>query len=64
MATDEARIADHLLHRTIFSNPDMRKSQKEAVLPKAFPGVFVRGVILLTGFVLNSLSGFGSAVVV
>jgi hypothetical protein len=48
---------------TIFSNPDMWKTQKDSMPPpKAFLDAFVwfyvfMGVILLTGLVLNVLSG-------
>jgi quinol-cytochrome oxidoreductase complex cytochrome b subunit len=47
---------------TIFSNPDMWKSQPQTMPPKAFLDAFVwfylfMGVILLIGLVLNVLSG-------
>jgi len=47
----------------MFSNPDMWKSQPQAMPPKAFLDAFIWfylffGVLLLTGLVLNVLSGF------
>ena len=47
---------------TVFSNPDMWKSQQQAMPPKEFLDAFVwfylfMGVLLLTGLALNVLSG-------
>ncbi|HEY5909693.1 MAG TPA: hypothetical protein VJA21_03715 [Verrucomicrobiae bacterium] len=47
---------------TVFSNPEMWKSQQQAMPPKAFLDAFIwfylfMGVLLLTGLVLNVLSG-------
>ena len=52
----------YAIMHTIFSNPEMWKSQTQALPPKAFLGAFIwfylfMGVILLTGLVLNVLSG-------
>jgi outer membrane lipoprotein-sorting protein len=53
----------YAIMHTVFANPDMWKSQPQALPPKAFLDAFVwfylfMGVILLTGLVLNVLSGF------
>ena len=50
-----------ILH-TVFSNPDMWKSQPQIMPPKAFLDAFIwfylfMGFLLLTGLVLNVLSG-------
>jgi len=47
---------------TMFSNPEMWKSQPQAMPPKAFLDAFIwfyvfMGILLLTGLVLNVLSG-------
>jgi hypothetical protein len=53
----------YAIMHTMFSNPEMWKSQPQAMPPKAFLGAFIWlylffGVLLLTGLVLNVLSGF------
>jgi outer membrane lipoprotein-sorting protein len=52
----------YFIMHTVFSNPQMWKSQPEAMPPKAFLYAFIwfylfLGFILLTGLVLNMLSG-------
>jgi len=52
----------YAIMHTVFSNPDMWKSQPQAMLPKAFLDAFIwfylfMGVLLLTGLILNVLSG-------
>jgi hypothetical protein len=52
----------YFIMHTLFSNPDMWKSQTQAMPPKAFLDAFIwfylfMGVLLLTGLVLNVLSG-------
>ena len=52
----------YFIMHTVFSNPDMWKSQPQAMPPKAFLDAFIwfylfMGVLLLTGLVLNVLSG-------
>jgi hypothetical protein len=52
----------YAIMHTVFSNPEMWKSQKEAMPPKAFLDAFIwfylfMGVMLLAGLVLNVLSG-------
>jgi hypothetical protein len=52
----------YAIMHTVFSNPDMWKSQRQTLPPKAFLDVFIwfylfMGVMLLTGLVLNVLSG-------
>jgi Ca2+/Na+ antiporter len=51
-----------ILH-TVFSNPDMWKSQQQTMPPKAFLDAFIwfyllMGVILLTGLILNVVSAW------
>ncbi len=53
----------YFMMHTIFSNPEMWKAQPQAMPPKAFLDAFIwfyifMGVLLLTGLVLNVLSGF------
>ncbi|HEY5914465.1 MAG TPA: hypothetical protein VJA21_28075 [Verrucomicrobiae bacterium] len=53
----------YFMMHTMFSNPEMWKSQPQAMPPKAFLDAFIwfylfMGVLLLTGLVLNVLSGF------
>jgi len=52
----------YFIMHTVFSNPDMWKSQQQNMPPKAFLDAFIwfylfMGVLLLTGLVLNGLSG-------
>ena len=52
----------YFIMHTVFSNAELWKSQKEAMPPKAFLDAFIwfylfMGVMLLTGLVLNMLSG-------
>jgi hypothetical protein len=52
----------YVIMHTVYSNPDMWKSQPQT-MPKAFLDAFIwfylfMGIILLTGLVLNVLSGF------
>jgi len=52
----------YFMMHTMFSNPEMWKSQPQAMPPKAFLDAFIwfylfMGVFLLTGLVLNVLSG-------
>lgn len=52
----------YFMMHTMFSNPEMWKAQPQAMPPKAFLDAFVwfylfMGVLLLTGLVLNVLSG-------
>jgi len=52
----------YFIMHAVFSNPDMWKSQREAIPPKAFLDAFIwfylfMGVILFAGVVLNVLSG-------
>ena len=52
----------YFMMHTIFSNPEMWKSQPQAMPPKAFLDAFIwfylfMGVLLLTGLILNVLSG-------
>jgi outer membrane lipoprotein-sorting protein len=52
----------YFIMHTVFSNPDMWKSQPQIMPPKAFLDAFIwfylfMGVILLAGLVLNVLSG-------
>ena len=52
----------YFMMHTMFSNPEMWKSQPQAMPPKAFLDAFIwfylfMGVLLLTGLVLNVLSG-------
>jgi lysylphosphatidylglycerol synthetase-like protein (DUF2156 family) len=53
----------YFMMHTMFSNPEMWKSQPQAMPPKAFLDAFIwfylfMGVMLLTGLVLNLLSGY------
>jgi outer membrane lipoprotein-sorting protein len=53
----------YFIMHTVFSNPDMWKTQQQAMPPKAFLDAFIwfylfMGVLLLTGLVINMLSGF------
>lgn len=53
----------YAIMHTVFSNPEMWKSQPQTMPPKAFLDAFVwfylfMSVLLLTGLVLNVLSGF------
>ncbi len=52
----------YAIMHTVFSNPEMWKSQHQAMPPKAFLDAFIwfylfMGILLLTGLVLNVLSG-------
>jgi outer membrane lipoprotein-sorting protein len=52
----------YAIMHTVFSNPDIWKSQPQVMPPKAFLDAFIwfylfMGVLLLTGLVLNVLSG-------
>jgi len=52
----------YFIMHTLFSNPDVWKSQTQAMPPKAFLDAFIwfylfMGVLLLSGLVLNVLSG-------
>jgi hypothetical protein len=52
----------YAIMHTVFSNPEMWKSQQQAMPPKAFLDAFIwfylfMGVLLLTGLALNVLSG-------
>ena len=53
----------YAIMHTVFSNPELWKSQQQAMPPRAFLDAFIWfylfiGVLLLTGLVLNVLSGF------
>ena len=53
----------YFIMHTMFSNPEMWKSQPQAMPAKAFLDAFIwfylfLGVLLLTGLILNVLSGF------
>jgi len=53
----------YFIMHTVFSNPEMWKSQQQAMPPKAFLDAFIwfylfMGVLLLTALILNVLSGF------
>ena len=52
----------YAIMHTVFSNPDIWKSSQQAMPPKAFLNAFIWfylfvGVLLLTGLILNVLSG-------
>lgn len=52
----------YFMMHTMFSNPEMWESQPQAMTPKAFLDAFIwfyifMGILLLTGLVLNVLSG-------